>query len=100
MLTESSGSIRVRFNIIKTDPRTAVVREKEPLELKSINRRRTVEDILQAFKATGGVRRSLNLGIGGSRGSSPLSTARKMLSSSSMNASEFQSLKGMGGIKL
>eukprot|EP00596_Hydrurales_sp_CCMP1899_P002506 CAMPEP_0119048806 /NCGR_PEP_ID=MMETSP1177-20130426/61104_1 /TAXON_ID=2985 /ORGANISM="Ochromonas sp, Strain CCMP1899" /LENGTH=262 /DNA_ID=CAMNT_0007025197 /DNA_START=269 /DNA_END=1057 /DNA_ORIENTATION=- len=100
MLTESSGSIRVRFNIIKTDPRTAVVREKEPLENKSINRRRTVEDILQAFKATGGIRRSLNAtgGVGG-HGSSPLSSSRKMLTSNSMNASEFQSLKGTGDKK-
>ena len=74
MLTESSGSVRFRCHAVLTDARLAKSKETVPVEVtKAINRSRTVEEILNNFRAAGSLpRRSVALGVGRSLVSSSL----------------------------
>jgi hypothetical protein len=58
MLTESSGSVRFRCHAVLTDARLAKSKETVPVEVaKAINRSRTVEEILNNFRAAGSLPR-------------------------------------------
>jgi hypothetical protein len=73
VLTESSGSVRMRCHTVLTDARLAKVLDAQPVEVtKAMNRTRTVEEILNNFRSAGQLSRRSGSIIGRSFMSSSL----------------------------
>ncbi len=70
VLTEGAGSVRFRINVGRTDPRLrtkAMAHARKAMEVNKImNTRRSVDDILQQFKGTSALNKSLSRAPAGS----------------------------------